>query len=226
MNYIFVTGTDTGVGKTVISFLLMDYFSKKNKNAIYLKLIQTGCDDLFHKDSDAYFVYKNLLGDVDRKFLADKICYLFKNPKAPYFAAIDENKEIDIDYLQNWVNKRSKGYDNVIIEGAGGLMVPIWKDFFVVDFIKLIKAKVILVGRPCLGTINHTLLSIEALKNRNIPIKAVILSMKEQEDKELIEQNIKAIYDYSKIKVFLIEEIKDPITDSRKYFDIMEQIEW
>lgn len=225
MNYIFVTGTDTGVGKTVISLILMDYFLKKNKKPIYLKLIQTGCDDVFHKDSDAYFVYKNLLLDVDRRFLADKVCYLFKKPKAPYFAARDENKEIDIEYLQNWVIERSKRYDKIVLEGAGGLMVPIWKNFFIIDFIKLIKAKVILVARPSLGTINHTLLSIEALKNKNIPVMAIILSMKQQEDKTLIEQNIEAIYNYSKIKVFLIEKIEDPLKDLEKYFDVMEQIQ-
>ncbi len=67
---------------------------------------------------------------VDRGFLLDKVCYLFKNPKAPYFAARDENKEIDINYLTEWIIKRTRGYDRVVLEGAGGLMVPITRDFF------------------------------------------------------------------------------------------------
>jgi len=226
MKNIFVTGTDTGVGKTIISYVLMHYFMKKHKNPLYLKIFQTGCVDVFDKDCDARFVYANLLRSIDRNFLMDKICYLFKNPKAPYFAALDENKEIDISFVKSWVKEKIKDHFPVIFEGAGGLMVPINEKTLIIDLIKDMDVDVILIARPGLGTINHTLLSIEALRKRGIPIKGIIFSMKEQNEapKDLIYENIKAISNFSGIDVFLIGPILDFSKDMFKYYNVFEEM--
>jgi len=92
---IFIVGTDTGAGKTVLSLLLMQYFYGKGRSPFYLKPIQTGCENPYDTDSDACFIYHHLkpLGDKDP---AESVIYCFRNPKAPYFAARDEGKEIHI----------------------------------------------------------------------------------------------------------------------------------
>ena len=226
MKDIFVTGTDTGVGKTLISCLLMEFFLNKGKDPIYLKIFQTGCDSVFHPDCDPFFVYKNLYKDVDRSFLEQKICYLFENPKAPYFAALDAGRKIDIDYVFSWIEETKVDHCPVILEGAGGLMVPVLRDLLIIDLMERMDIEVILVARPTLGTINHTLLSIQALKSRSIPIKAVIFSKNyiEDRDKDLIFENMRAIKDFSGIDVYLIGPIHTPSVDGQKYHVIWEDL--
>ncbi len=200
MNRFYVVGTDTGIGKTVFSTILMHYFYIKGLNPFYFKPFQTGCAYPLDADSDATFVYKNLpqLRESDP---AISVGYCFAAPKAPYFAARDEKKEIDMDWIKNTINERAKGHNPVIIEGSGGLLVPVTKDVLILDTIKTFDAAPILIARAGLGTINHTLLSLEAIKRMDIKPRAVIFMDNEDTPDNMIEENIEAIEIFSKVKV-------------------------
>ncbi len=162
---IFITATNTDVGKTFATLLLIKEFNKLGYKVGVFKPIETGVKKT---PLDA----KNLLKTASiynhnlKKISIDKIApYQFSLPAAPFVAK--GKKEIDLNFIQECYKDIAKLCDVVLIEGAGGLMVPVKKDFFMIDFIKFFKAKTLLVTPDRLGCINDTLLSIEALKGYN-----------------------------------------------------------
>jgi dethiobiotin synthetase len=199
---IFVTGTDTGVGKTVLSMMLMHYFFAKGKTPFYLKPIQTGCIDPDAVDSDARFIYQQV-AQLKGKDPADSVVCCFKNPKAPYFAARDEGTVLDMNLIFKTITDKHGACDPLIVEGAGGLMVPMTDQMLVVDFIKLLNARPLLAARAGLGTINHTLLSIEYLRSRGIQPAGVIFMNPGEPSvrEEMIHENMEAIKLFSGITV-------------------------
>ncbi len=213
---IFVVGTGTGVGKTVLSLLLMQFFYKKGYNPFYLKPLQTGCKDPYDIDSDARFIYKHV-ANLSQKDPADSVIYCFKAPKAPYFAARNEEKTIGATVIQKAVNQKSLAHNPVIIEAAGGLFVPVTKKMLVIDLIEMINAKPVIAAQAGLGTINHTLLSIEALQNRGIQPKGVVFinttsppAPSSPVSEEMIEENIEAVEKFSSVKVYgVVGQISD-----------------
>ncbi len=164
---VFVTGTDTNIGKTVIcSWLCL------HSGSDYFKPIQTGgCEET---DSQTLFA---LTGNITHKEN-----YLLQAPLSPHLAAKLENKTIDITQITLPSSKR------LIVEGAGGLLVPIDENHLMIDLIQLLSIPVILVASARLGTINHTLLSLEALKSRGIETLGVIMNgVKNQDNCDAIE---------------------------------------
>ncbi len=155
---IFITATDTNIGKTLISswIALHTGFS-------YFKPIQTGIRD----GSDSYEVQRL----SNTKVYPES--YKYQEPLSPHLAAKIENNTIDITKI---ILPQSS---NLIIEGAGGVLVPINHKYLMVDLIKKLRTPVILVARTSLGTINHTLLSLEALRSRNIQVLGVIMNGKQ-----------------------------------------------
>ncbi len=165
MKVLFVSATNTDVGKTYACEKLLKYYSKKGFKVGYFKPFETGVIDL-PLDGNKMF---NLVKELNPNFkftLNDIVPYQFELPAAPYVAK-DETK-ININFLLEKKKKFEENCDLLIIEGAGGLMVPIEKDLFIIDLIKIFEAKAILITPSKLGCINDTLLSIEALKSRNI----------------------------------------------------------
>ncbi len=156
---LIVCGTDTDVGKTIISSLLV-----QGLNAQYWKPIQSGLID----GSDTKYV-QQLLGLKDENFI-DEI-YKFKAPVSPHWAAEKEGTVIDVSKINIPIIKKP-----LVIETAGGLLVPINRQKLQIDMIKDWALPIVLVARSGLGTLNHTLLSIEALKTRGIPLKGIILN--------------------------------------------------
>ena len=176
MKKYFVTGIGTDVGKTVVSAILVEALK-----ADYWKPVQAG--GLSNTDTD---VVKSLVSNSISNFHSET--YKFKTPASPHYAAEVENIKINpIDF------KIPETKNNLIIEGAGGIMVPLNSDFLMIDLIKLLNAEVILVSQNYLGSINHTLLSIDALKTCNIPIKGIVFNGAENNSSE------KFILNYSKI---------------------------
>ncbi|MDI6777107.1 MAG: dethiobiotin synthase [Syntrophales bacterium] len=208
---LFVIGTDTGVGKTVLSLLLMQFFYSRGYSPFYLKPIQTGCKDPRDVNSDATFIYRHVQ-PLKGKDPAESVIYCFKNPKAPFFAARDEGREIDIRLIRRVVDERSLLHSPVILEAAGGLLVPVSEKILMVDTIRITGARPIIAARPGLGTINHTLLTIEALRRRRIRPAGIVFinSTKEDTAEDMIQENMEAIERFSGIKVGgLIGKIKD-----------------
>ncbi len=224
----FITGTDTGVGKTVLALLMMQFFYKKKYSPFYLKPIQTGCKDPYDKESDARFIYQNVRA-LKSKDPADSVIYCFRNPKAPYFAAQDEGKENDIDIklIQEVVNEKVNSFSPVILEGAGGLFVPVNRYMLMIDIIERTKARPVIASRSGLGTINHTLLTLEALKARKMePAGIVFLDSGEIPTAEdTISENMEAVEKVSGVQVAgVIKKIQDFSNPERECYQPLERI--
>lgn len=166
---VFITGTDTGVGKTTVARYLCNLWK-----ADYFKPIQTGLE----KDSDQM---------PEETFIHPEV-YHFKAPLSPHAAASKEGKEINLQRIQI-----PQG-DRLIVEGAGGVLVPLNKTHLMIDLIKHLGLPVIIVSRNQLGTINHTLLTLKALQD--VPVLGIVLS---GEDPTNVHH--RAIEHYGKTKV-------------------------
>jgi len=199
---LFVVGTDTGVGKTVLALLMMQFFFAEGYNPYYLKPVQTGCKDANDADSDARFIYRHVRS-LKGKEPAESVIYCFRNPKAPLYAASDEGEIIDLSKIERVVNKKAKAHSPVILEGAGGVLVPVAGNKLIVDIISLVNGTPVIAARAGLGTINHTLLTIEALKKRRLkPIGIIFIDAGEKETPaQMIRENRCAIEEISGISV-------------------------
>lgn len=161
MNTYFITGIDTNVGKTVTSAVLVEALK-----ADYWKPVQAG--DL--ENSDTLTVQK-LISNSKSHFFPEK--YRLNTPASPHYAAELDGVEIDFEGFE-----LPSTNNNLIIEGAGGLFVPLNSKHLLIDLIQKLKIPVILVAKTYLGSINHTLLSIDALQRRNIPIAGIFFNGK------------------------------------------------
>lgn len=162
---LFVTATNTDVGKTYACEKILKHYEKKGFKVGYFKPCETGVID---KPLDGTKMF-NLVKELNRDFnvsINDVVPYQFRLPAAPYVAK--EKTTIDINFLKEKITFLEHFCDVLIIEGAGGLMVPIEKDIFIIDLIKEFESKAILISPSKLGCINDTLLSIEALQKRCI----------------------------------------------------------
>ncbi|MDQ3190310.1 MAG: dethiobiotin synthase [Bacteroidota bacterium] len=159
MRNIFVTGIGTDVGKTVASAILTEAL-----HADYWKPIQTGSD----LSSDSDFV-KSLLSN--KKSIVHPERYSFKHPLSPHAAAELEGQKILLSDIEI-----PKTRNSLIIEGAGGVLVPLNENEFMVDMIKKFNVETIIVIQNYLGSINHSLLTIEVLMKRKIKILGVIIN--------------------------------------------------
>lgn len=185
---IFVTGTDTDVGKTIVTALLVDFYAKNGKNCIPFKPIQTGAIEkdggLVAPDSEIY----QAATSIEMK---ETYGYALKKACSPHLAAEIENVTFDIETITEKAKRLENENDGIVIEGAGGLYVPINREgYHMIDFMQVFNFPVVLVARAGLGTINHTLLSIEAMKNRNLPIAGVIFNHLSEDDPVIEKDNI------------------------------------
>jgi len=203
-NYTIV-GTDTHVGKTVVALVLMKYLCKKGYHPLYLKPLQTGCLTTEDTDSDARFVYSHL-PELKNEALADHVIHCFQPAKAPWFAARDQNTDINSHDLIDEIHTRNDHSRPCVIEAAGGLMVPINQKTLFIDLLPQIESQTILVARAGLGTINHSLLSIEALLNRNIIPAGIVLSKATSVSDTMVKENIEAIKAFSDVYVLGVLE--------------------
>jgi len=198
METLFVTATNTDIGKTYACEKLLKYYSKKGYKVAYFKPFETGVIDLPLDGSKILNLVKELNPDFSLS-INDIVPYQFELPAAPYVAK--KKTKIDIDLLLKKKKLLESYCDLLIIEGAGGLMVPIDKDLFIIDLIKIFEAKAILITPSKLGCINDTLLSFEALKNRDISFDWYINLY---EDKDSFEEVSKPfLKDYFKELKFL-----------------------
>lgn len=176
---IFVSGTDTGIGKTVISAMLA-----KGLGATYWKPIQSGLEE----ETDTEFV-RRVTGLGPDHFVEER--YRLTRPLSPHASAEIDGVSISMDDFEI----PEYDTDHLIVEGAGGLLVPINDHHMIIDLIQHFDLPVLLVARSELGTLNHTFLSLEALRNRNITITGVIMNGPRNES------NYKAIRKYGKIPI-------------------------
>lgn len=159
MKPLFVTGIGTDVGKTVVSAVLVEKYL-----ADYWKPVQSG--DLDNSDT---LKVRNLISNNRTVFHPE--AYQLTQPYSPHKSAAIDGLEIDLDAIELPATT-----NRLLVEGAGGLMVPLNSKHLVVDLIEKLDAEVVLVIKNYLGSINHSLLSIELLKQRKIDLKGIIIS--------------------------------------------------
>jgi len=166
---LFVTGIGTEVGKTVIAAILTEALE-----ADYWKPVQAG--DLDYRDTHKV---RDLVSNDKSVFHPET--HALNHPMSPHAAAERDGVEISLDDFQ-----LPQTENNLIVEGAGGLMVPLNSKDCIIDLIEKLDIEVVLVSRNYLGSINHTLLSVEALQNRSIKIRGIIFNDKENKDTESV----------------------------------------
>ncbi|MFA4956052.1 MAG: dethiobiotin synthase [Candidatus Methanoperedens sp.] len=175
MTGIFITGTDTNIGKTVIAAGLAGALNNKGYSVGVMKAVQSGAgikNGLLYSP-DIEFIKKVM--DVNDEM--ELVCpYLLKEAMAPGIAAEIEGKNIDFEIIKNAFQELENRHDIVIVEGAGGIAVPIKKRLMISDLIKYMGIPIIIVARAGLGTINHTVLTIEYAKRSGIKIIGVIIN--------------------------------------------------
>jgi len=199
MKGVWIAGTDTGIGKTHIAANLLAYI-RTFIDAIPMKPVQTGSENNRAPDLDCCLRHAHL-EPTDNEY--SLMCpYLYKKACSPHLAASIENHEIAIDHITACAHTLWKNHDFLIIEGAGGLLVPINTHQTMLDLMKAIPLPVILVARGGLGTINHTLLSIKALQTAKLPIAGVILNdALPQEDDCIRQDNPSAISLFGNVNI-------------------------
>lgn len=181
---VFVSGIDTEIGKTVVTGWLAQQWAARGENVITQKLVQTGCVGA----SDDILLHRRIMGtglfDEDRD--GTTMPALFAYPASPHLSARLEQRPLDLAAIEAATARLCERYETVLIEGAGGLMVPLTEQLLTIDYVAEKGWPVLLVTSGRLGSINHTLLSLEALAARGIALHGVAWNSRDDSSDELI----------------------------------------
>lgn len=171
-NIYFVSGIDTGIGKSYATGLLAKQWNTKGIRTITQKLVQTGNTTI----SEDIVLHRQLMGIPLTAEDQEKITMpeIFTYPASPHLSARLDQREIDFTKIRQATIALSERYDAVLVEGAGGLMVPLHEDYLIIDYIEEMQYPLIFVTSGKLGSINHTLLSLEAISRREIHLHMLI----------------------------------------------------
>lgn len=169
---IFISAIDTDAGKTIVTGLLALSLKNRGFSVITQKIAQTGCNDISEDILKHREIMSEELNEFDKNGLTCP--YIFKFPASPHLSAKLENTEINTKKIFLATYELEKHFDFVLLEGVGGLMVPLNTNELLIDYISNKQYPLILVTSGKLGSINHTLLSLEAIKCRNIELKALV----------------------------------------------------
>jgi len=182
----FITGTDTGVGKTVITAALIKAVSLLGFKVCGMKPIETGCKTTDSRRQSAVSSKKRTLIPSDGMFLKemagidDSIDLVtpirFESPLAPLPASGIEGTSVDFEKIQKAYDDLSRNYDVIIVEGIGGLLVPIKRDYFVLDLARDVGLPILIVARPGLGTLNHTLLTVHYALKEGLTVAGIVIN--------------------------------------------------
>lgn len=201
---LFITGTDTGVGKTMVCAALLRAFRKQGRNSAPLKPVQTGC----HKSSgtwrapDLDFALSKANLDVSEQTYQLMTPYKFEPACSPHLAAEMANTRIETSLIRQSLVTLEEQFEDILVEGAGGLMVPLNQKKYILDLIVELDLAVLLVARPGLGTLNHTLLSLEVLRRAGIQVLGVVVVESTPPKRNFIEKdNLKTIALRGKTKI-------------------------
>ena len=209
---IAICGIDTGVGKSVATGLLARHLLDRSKVVITQKLVQTGCKGR----SEDILLHRKLMGAdwhrLDEQKLTCPYCFPF--PASPHLAAQLAGTEIDPDELDRATKTLAGQVDQLIIEGAGGLLVPLTRSLLLLDYLAERSYPVIMVTSPRLGSINHTLLCLEAIKHRNMQLSGLVYNLHGDHPREIVTDSLKMFkqfldrYGFQK-KVVILPDISE-----------------
>lgn len=184
MTMYFVTGTDTGAGKTYVSVQLLRRARALGKKTFGFKPIETGCTAALGPD-------QQLLVEAAGAWQRDSLrgLYQFKEPLAPRVAAEREGMTIDVDRCVSTARQVSATVAFTVVEGAGGWRVPLTSELDIADLARGLGAPVVVAARAGLGTINHSLLTVQAVERDGCQVGALVLSLRPEDDIRAAQQN-------------------------------------
>ena len=201
---LFVTGTDTNVGKTVLSALLVAAL-----DATYWKPIQTGSSE--GTDRESVMRWAEL---PEERALPE--CYCFEPPVSPHLAAKQAGATIHLDDIRK---PRAGSSGPLVVEGAGGVLVPINDSQTMLDLMRHLAMPVVIASRSALGTINHTLLTVKALRDAQVEIKGVVMIGKENRENERAVEHYGNVPLVGRIPVLETIDRSALLNAFRSYFD-------
>jgi len=215
---LFIAGTDTGVGKTFITALLAKTLVDQGINVKVQKWVSTGNSKL---SEDCVFVYE-LLGNKSDEIIhglsdttasgSDKAPYCLSLPASPHLAAEQARVTIETEVIRKAFFRLESSCEILIMEGVGGVLVPLSRDLLLADLVADLKLPVLIVARSGLGTLNHTLLTLEALRHRNIQCVGVLLNSQGGEDSSIVRDNQRTIAEMGQVEVFgVLPRVKSPL---------------
>lgn len=172
MSVYFVSGIDTDAGKSIVTGVIARTWLQKGIKAVTQKFIQTGCTGI----SEDILKHREIMGieplEVDRD--GTTCPYVMTYPASPHLAAEIDGVVLDVKRIRESTLKLEQMFDKVLLEGAGGLYVPITRDYLTIDYIQEYRHPLILVSSSKLGSINHTLMSLELCRLRGIEVAYVV----------------------------------------------------
>lgn len=223
MKGFFITGTDTNVGKTVVTAGLLCWLRKNNVNAIPMKPVQTGAMESAGNfySQDLAFCLKSCDLELTQKEIRLLSPFCYKTACSPHLAGKIAGKYPDINTIIKNLKAVNDIYDCVLVEGAGGIMVPLNKTKTMLDLMREINFPIILVTRSTLGTVNHTLLSINKLRDSELEIAGVVVNDTVPEHKKnnfIREDNISTISKLGRVKILAVINYLPQIQRNKKKF--------
>ena len=174
MKPLFITATDTDIGKTYVCAGLAHSLKKLDIDVGIMKPFACGVKQKTGFSSNDLTILSNAAMVNDAEELLNP--FFFPIPASPYTAAKNLGVKIDINYLMKCFRKLDKIHDVMLVEGIGGIMTPILKDYAIIDLIKDLEANTIIVTSSKIGTINHTIMTCNMCKNMKIPVKGLIIN--------------------------------------------------
>lgn len=206
---LFITGTDTGVGKTLVTAGIAAYLKERGLDVGAMKPVESGCLS-GAPDSDSIFL-KKMIPLADDLDLINS--YAFEPPLAPGLAARLEGVEISFDRILENFHRLELLHRWVLVEGAGGLRVPLAPGREVSDLIVAMKLPVLLVARMALGTVNHSLLTLEALERRGISVAGLVFNCSSKELDPSTRYNIELLAEQSQVPIWGVLSHLDKVRD-------------
>lgn len=186
-NVFFVSGIDTNVGKSYAAGYLAKVWNEQGRRTITQKFIQTGNVDI----SEDIELHRRIMGTgllpEDKEGLT--MPEIFSYPCSPHLAAEIDRRPIDFEKIERATAALSERYDAVLLEGAGGLMVPLTRDLLTIDYVAEKQYPLVFVTSGRLGSINHTLLSLEAIARRGIRLHTLVYNLYPENDDEWIRKD-------------------------------------
>jgi len=220
----FITGIDTDCGKTIVTGIIAKFLKKSGIHLTTQKLVQTGCEGISEDILKHREIMEEPLSVFDKDGTTCPIVYSY--PASPHLAAEIDKMPIDLKKIEKASEKLEASYDRILLEGAGGLMVPLTRDLLTIDWIQQKNCPVILVTSAKLGSINHTLMSLEIIKNRRIELAGVIYNHYPAHSSLILEDSVKIFRNYLKenfksvplVEVPVLENGQVPIVNCQKIF--------
>ncbi|MBD3379073.1 MAG: dethiobiotin synthase [Candidatus Omnitrophica bacterium] len=198
---IFLTGTDTGVGKTLVAGLLARYLKRRDVSVVTQKWVQTGCVGV-SEDIETHLKIMGVNGADVAEHIAMISPYILTYPASPHLAAERDKKTIEPSKIIKAYKALSAKFEHVVVEGAGGWLVPISRKATCADVVKEMLLPVLIVAENRLGAINHTLLTIESVRSKGLNVLGVVFNrISGDGDEHLLEDNKRIVSEITGVNV-------------------------